>query len=598
MPTPDPLLDPDRLAAVAELNLSNAPQQPVFEHLNQLAHELLGVPVSVVSLVTDSRQVNLSQFGVIDDHVSHHEVPLSHSLCQHVARSGEALVIEDAIGHELVGHSLPVLDYDVAAYAGVPLKLDSGEVVGAMCAVDYAPRRWTPSQLMILRRLTAVASELLNQRRRLEAGALRDAVTGLPRTALFTEHVTALLAAVEPHERVVMVGIDLDGFRTVNDDLGQAGGDAVLADIGLRLEQTIHRGRRPGHVSRLSGDTFLAATVIGRSEPATRVQDDLLAAIAASPARYGTREVAVRARGASVVAPPHGTAAALVESARRAVREADPADTNPAEADAKRRRLMIRNRLWTAQSRGEFVLDYQPIYDLTTGSVSGFEALLRWHNADLGDVTPNEFIPLAEQNGSIVPIGQWVLSQALADLAHWRCKSPERDLTVSVNVAPEQLLLTKFSGQVMAALKAAGVPASALILEVTERTLGEDQPILLANLVELRKQGVRISVDDFGTGYSSLSRLATLPLDELKIDRSFIAAMQTDERQHALVATIIAMADTLGLTPVAEGIETPEQHDALTAIGCTLGQGYLIARPAPASHMQALIPADARTSQR
>lgn len=599
VPATDPLLDPRRLAAVAELGLSDSPQLEAFGRLTEVAKDLLGAPVSLVTLVTEGRQVHLGQFGLSEDRSGPLQLPLSHSFCQHVVRTGGAVVIDETASDPIAANNYAVREFGAAAYIGTPLRLAGGEVIGAFCALDLVPRHWTRLQLEHLENLAAIAAALLDEHQRVNERGLRDAVTGLPRLPLFAEQLRSLIAAVEPHEAVALIGVDLRDFASINDALGHAAGDAVLADVGLRLEQHLTRRRLPAHLCRLAGDTFIIATTTSRHEPRTRLQDDLLAVIAAHPAVFEGHEQALSARGATVLATGGATPTELVEAIKSAVRNvaADP-DENQGPA-AKRRRVMIRNRLWSAQSRNEFSLDYQPIYDLASRTVTGFEALLRWTNADLGRVSPDEFIPQAEQNGSIVPIGQWVIQQALTDLAHWRKLTPGRELTMAVNVAPEQLLVPTFVDHVTTSLRATGLHPEHLVIEVTERTLGEDLPALVQSLQRLRTLGAKVSVDDFGTGYSSLSRLATLPLDELKIDRSFVTAMNKSPRAHALVASIVAMAGALGLTAVAEGIETQQQHDALTAIGCPLGQGYLIARPAPADTITKLLPTrrtDAKTA--
>lgn len=233
-----------------------------------------------------------------------------------------------------------------------------------------------------------------------------------------------------------------------------------------------------------------------------------------------------------------------------------------------------------AIAREELTVHYQPLYSLQEGNVVGFEALMRWTAPGLGSVPPDEFIPVAEATGAIVPIGEWVLDQALHALAAWRAASPDRHLTVAVNVAPEQLVDESFSQALAETLTKTKVPAAAVTLEVTERTLVTDTPALLEAMAHLRGLGVRLSVDDFGTGFSSLGRLASFPLDEVKIDRIFICELALDRRQRGLVAGIVAMSLALDLRVVAEGIETQEQREVLVELGCELGQGYFLGRPA------------------
>ncbi len=256
-----------------------------------------------------------------------------------------------------------------------------------------------------------------------------------------------------------------------------------------------------------------------------------------------------------------------------------------------RRRFVLRDALQRALERDEFSLHYQPVYDLRTGRVRAFEALLRWTHPELGLIPPDEFIPLAEATGVIVPIGQWVIDTALASVGHWLHETNRHDLSIAVNVAPEQLLQRDFSDCIAESLAASGLPSTALTLEITERTLVDDEPTARASMNRLKDLGIALSVDDFGTGFSSLGRLSSFPVDELKVDRMFVAEIAVDHRQRALVAGIVAMATALKMRVVAEGIETEEQRSILSDVGCHFGQGYLLARPMIASGVDALLAA-------
>jgi EAL domain-containing protein (putative c-di-GMP-specific phosphodiesterase class I) len=243
-------------------------------------------------------------------------------------------------------------------------------------------------------------------------------------------------------------------------------------------------------------------------------------------------------------------------------------------------RLELRSALSHAVNEGHFLLQYQPIIELRTGEAVGFEALVRWHHPVRGVIAPDQFIEVAEESGLIVPMGRWVLDQALHTVAQWRRMTPAgRGPYVSVNVSVRQFRQSGFVEQVRASLEYVGVPPQALMLEITEMLLMGDDQQIWSDLAVLRELGVRIAIDDFGTGYSSLGYLRERPIDVVKIDKTFIDDMVSDPEQHALVAGIISLAHTLNLTVIAEGIETERHRDTLAELGCPLGQGYLYASP-------------------
>lgn len=273
------------------------------------------------------------------------------------------------------------------------------------------------------------------------------------------------------------------------------------------------------------------------------------------------------------------------EADRQAARELSP------DVSVSDRQAAIAVALPMALARQELSLCFQPVYHLVEQRIVGFEALLRWTSAELGVVTPDEFIPVAEATGEITVIGDWVLLNALSTLATWRQDRPERQLGISVNVAPEQFAAPGFASRVGELLTATNVPPGALTLEITERTLADDAPALCCVMENLRAIGVRLSVDDFGTGFSSLARLSAFPLDELKIDRIFVSGVAEDQRQRALVAGIVAMSNALDLRVVAEGIETLEQNNIVRGLGCHLGQGFLMSRPLQPTALRQLLAA-------
>ncbi len=254
------------------------------------------------------------------------------------------------------------------------------------------------------------------------------------------------------------------------------------------------------------------------------------------------------------------------------------------------RRRDLQAALDSAVAESAFTLAYQPIVELSTGAVAGFEALLRWPHAEWGMVLPDQFITLAEETGHIVPLGAWVLQQATTDLARWQQGARDHlPVYVSVNVAARQLRDTGFVGEVRRRLAESGVSPSSLVLELTESGLLRPDQRFRADLDELKEMGVRLAIDDFGTGYSSLSYLRELPIDVLKIDKSFVDGIAVSTKRLALAEVIVRIAKTLGLTVIAEGIESEVQRDMLVSMGCHYGQGYLLAAPMPAAEAEALL---------
>lgn len=586
---PDPLLDPARLAALRELDLLASPPQDGLTRLSRLASSLLGVPISALSLISWDRQVTAGQVGLMDDDSEVMDSPLSHSFCQHVVRAGRPFVVSDAREDPLVMDNLAVRDSNIIAYAGVPIRLEGGECIGAFCACDSSPREWSKADIETLRDLAAIAVDVLELHRIRRDGGMRDALTGLPRRALFTERVKEMLVGGEMTGDVVhVVAVDLMAFRLFNEAWGHDAGDKILTEVARRFRDTTGSG--PGDdVCRLAGDEFLVAA------PGPEAADALIARLeqmlTVPPIQIEGVEQPVTALFVAATSVPGVDAAELIDDALAmlSATKATLTQQGAAASGPAIDRLRLRNAIVGAERRNELSLVYQPLLDLQTGRVHGLEALMRWEHPVLGSVSPVDFIPIAESTGAIVPIGEWALRQACADLALWRELCPGDDMTVAVNVAPEQVRLPSFDAAVGAALEAASLPASALALEITERTILEDRPSERRTIEALQARGVDLHLDDFGTGYSSLGYLTRFPLDVIKIDRVFVARLGLDERATALVSGIIALAHSLGLQTVAEGIEEEAQREALTGMGCDFGQGFLFARPCPGERVPELL---------
>jgi diguanylate cyclase (GGDEF)-like protein/PAS domain S-box-containing protein len=430
--------------------------------------------------------------------------------------------------------------------------------------------------------------------RELKFRAFHDSLTGLPNRMLFQERVVRAMARARHADAVIgVLFIDLDDFKVTNDTMGHSVGDELLVAAGMRLS-ALSTGR--GTAARLGGDEF---ALLVEDAPDGPTVENLAEAVV-----LAFREPFTLAIGSAVVTATVGVATSEdATSAGDLVREADLAlyagksagkrqwrRYQPVLSAGMMRRRDLQAALDSAVADSAFTLAYQPIVELSTGAVAGFEALLRWPHAEWGMVLPDQFITLAEETGHIVPLGAWVLQQATADLAHWRQRARDHPpVYVSVNVAARQLRDTGFVGEVRRRLTESGVSPSSLVLELTESGLLRPDQRFRADLDELKGMGVRLAIDDFGTGYSSLSYLRELPIDVLKIDKSFVDGIAVSTKRLALAEVIVRIAKTLGLTVIAEGIESEVQRDMLVSMGCHYGQGYLLAAPMPAAEAEALL---------
>jgi diguanylate cyclase (GGDEF)-like protein len=406
-----------------------------------------------------------------------------------------------------------------------------------------------------------------------------DPLTGLAnRTGV--QH--AMARAVRGREPIAALVIDLDGVKTVTDAYGHAAGDAMLLAVAGILRASI---RSDDLAARVGADEFaVLLTDIGEPDRAVTVARRILAAAAGHPVVIGADRVTIRLSAGVAVGQGQESAKALLRRADIAMYHAKRAGAgsftvhHPSMTDRRTEEAALAEQLETALARGQFEVVYQPIVELAGGRPVAAEALLRWHHPELGPIPPARFIPVAERSGEIVPIGLWVLEQACRQVAAWRHDG--RDIAVSVNLSPRQLQEPSLVQDVLRVLERTGVPARSLLLEVTESATVDERSGIAA-LRELRSHGIRIAVDDFGTGYSSLQYLTRLPVDVLKIDRSFVAQLDGTPEGAAIVAAVIRLAQVLHLTTVAEGVETGAQAAELLALGSDRGQGYLFSRPVP-----------------
>jgi diguanylate cyclase (GGDEF)-like protein len=448
-----------------------------------------------------------------------------------------------------------------------------------------------PLERELLQTFAEHASLALSEARTFEAmqEAFWDGLTGLPTRQLLVDRLRHLLREADGHEGPSLLLLHLDRFGAVNDILGRAAGDELLQQVTERLLDVVSP---EDTVARFGGAEF-AVLLPG---PAPSAPEQVARRVIASLGRpftvHGTLVHVGVAVGVAHSGEVGGSAEELLSNADVARYRARAAGSGAVVTyDGQMRselleRLELQAHLQTALDRHELVLHYQPIVELESGRSIGVEALLRWTHPDRGAVPPSDFIPIAEVTGAIVPIGRWVLRTACRQIARWRRVDP--DLTMNVNVSPHQLRDPRFPQDVREALEETGVPGSALILEITESALLEDDDHTLASLRTLKEMGVAVALDDFGTGYSALGYLRRFPVDILKIDRSFVSggdARRDDGDQ--LVRTIVELGRAYELDVVAEGIEDEEQRRRLVALGCSHGQGYHFGKPADGDSIDA-----------
>jgi diguanylate cyclase (GGDEF)-like protein len=422
----------------------------------------------------------------------------------------------------------------------------------------------------------------------------RDALTGLPNRDLFEEHLTLALArARRAGTAVAVLHLDIDGFKLVNDSLGRAGGDEVIRSLAARLQEatrTTDLLARPGGdellllVADIEGDPLEVA-----EEAATRISTALRHPFAVSGAEFhleGSVGIALYPRDAS-------TGQELLEHSDAAMYRAKMvarggwAAYSPSEADDPRERLSMSTRLRRALAKSEFVLHYQPIFDVPRRELIGVEALIRWHDPERGMIPPNDFIGLAEATGLIEQLGDWVVGAVCEQQVAWAARGLRPQ--ISFNVSPRQLRRLDFAERVAQHIARTGADPRKLTVELTESATMEDPAESEAILRALHAQGLQLALDDFGSGYSSLSRLREMPVETLKIDRAFMREVPGNREASAIVTAILRLSRALGRVAVAEGVETEEQHQFLADEGCPLAQGFLLARPLPASGVEELL---------
>jgi len=513
------------------------------------------------------------------------------------------VVIED-LPNDPNWRARPLRDHGVVSSATV-LVGTPGTPAGLLGAHTRTRRTFGAQDLDFLSAVAHVlngAMEGMRTEERIRHDALHDALTGLPNRALLLERLSGAVERADGEGRsLALFFLDVDHLKVLNDSLGHHAGDELLRAIGPRLRAVL---RPEDMIARFGGDEFaVLCEGVGDEAHALRVAERLVRAFARPFEVRGEPRFCSTSVGVVVSDPagPRGPDELLSDAdaalyrakergrGRHEVFDVRLRDRTTArlriEADL-RRALEASDQLWVA---------YQPFYALPGGEVAGVEALLRWDHPERGSIPPVEFIPVAEDSGLIVELGDLVMRTACREVARWQAETPAKRLRLTVNVSARQMELTGMPGEVGAVLRDSGFDPALLGLEITEGLLLEDTPATGETLQALRRLGVRLMLDDFGTGFSSLAYLRRHPIDALKIDRAFVADLGEDgEGDAAIVQAIVGMAKALGMSVVPEGVETQGQLDRLTELGCDFAQGFHLSRPLPAAELERLLRASSR----
>jgi diguanylate cyclase (GGDEF)-like protein/PAS domain S-box-containing protein len=508
-------------------------------------------------------------------------------------RDRKAVVINDVESHPLIHFKSAHQARGIRSLVILPLTI-ADEVVGVLGLHAAETGFFDDAEMKLLHELAgdiAYSIDTLDKQGQLDYLAYYDVLTGLANRRLFLERVALYVrnAAAGGHKLAVFL-VDLERFKNINDSLGQAAGDALLRQVAQWL--TLHTGDA-GLLARLGADHFaLVLPEVKQEEGVARLVEKMHAAFLEHPFHLDDAVFRIAAKVGVALFPDDGAEAdALLKNAEAALKNAKAGgekflfytQTMTAAVAGK---LTLENQLRRALDKGEFVLHYQPKINLESGLLTSAEALIRWNDPQTGLVAPGRFIPVLEETGLIYEVGRWALRQALKDYLRWR-RAGLAAVRIAVNVSPLQLRHRAFIAEIQEIVGADPYAADGLELEITESLIMEDVKRSIASLQTIRAMGVTIAIDDFGTGFSSLSQLARLPVDTLKIDRSFVTDMTAGPQGLSLVSTIINLAHSLRLKVVAEGVETTEQSRLLRLLNCDEMQGFLFSKPLPGELFEA-----------
>jgi len=529
--------------------------------------------------------------------------PEGHGLAGTAFRMQQACISNDYLTDQRVSAFHAIVRGDGARSGGAFPLLVRGQPVGVMIYLSAEKDTFTPEFAELLQRLADNVSfalenfdradEKTRADERIEYLASHDSLTNLPNREMFNELLRHAIEAAHRHQRqFALLFIDLDRFKVINDSLGHDAGDILLVEIAGRLRQSL---RASDVVARLGGDEFVVILEeTAERDAVERIAGHLLSVLG-QPSQLSGHECHTTASIGIAMYPSDGNdVQTLTKNADMAMYLAKEDGKNGFRFFTKEiktesiERLTLESALRHALGRNQFALHYQPKMDMATGQIAGVEALLRWTHPDLGVLPPMQFIPLAEETGLIVPIGRWVLKEACAQNMAWQRRGLQ-PISMAVNLSPRQFADEHLLQDIDEALASSGMSPVLLQLEVTESMVMRNVGRAVKVLDSIQSRGIRLAIDDFGTGYSSMSLMKQFPIDTIKIDRSFVSNLPNDAEDQAIAQAIISMGKALGMTIVAEGVETSEQEAFLRSHACDEMQGYLFSKPLPPRQMADLL---------
>jgi EAL domain-containing protein (putative c-di-GMP-specific phosphodiesterase class I)/GGDEF domain-containing protein len=560
-----------RLDALYKLNLLDTPASESFDRITRMACQIFGLPIAAVSLTDRDRQWFKSRVGV-----EHRSIPRDKAPCARVAESTKIVLIPDMLADDCYRDSI-LAGRGIRFYAGAPLVTREGFGLGALCVLGTEPRTASAAEMAALNDLAQIVMAQIELQ---HAHGRVDSLSGLPNRTQFLDDLHDL-GRDEPGRDRLAVLLDLARAEQLNTSarvMGSSFVDEMVQEAARALREVLGNDRTAYHV---------AATQFAFLAPADAKADTYVQQLGPTLKRFRRASNARFVLSATMGVAPFVTGRTapkdVLRTAHSAALDARAAKStvsvySSAEDVAHQRRFLLLNDFAEALDHpAQLRLVFQPRVDLATRNCLGAEALLRWTHPVLGEISPGEFIPIVEQTSLARPTTAWVLEAGLKQLGEWRAAG--KALQLSINVSAVNLDEKDFAERVQLYLLKHRVPASMLELEVTESAVMDNSGQAASQLVALESAGIRLAIDDFGTGYSSLSYLQRLPAQVLKIDQSFTRELTGGEREQTLVRSMISLSHDLGYRVVAEGIETAEQAEMLTAMGCDEGQGYLFARP-------------------
>jgi diguanylate cyclase (GGDEF)-like protein len=509
------------------------------------------------------------------------------SILEQVLKTSAAFVGSDTLTGSLTGA------FKFRCIVALPLQLET-TAIGVLVLTGMDPGALSDEELQMLREVAAnlsFALQYLQKDTTVHFLSYFDAHTGLAKRSLFCERIERLLQRTDGHKCCAVAVVDIEQLSVINDSFGRHTGDLLLYHVADRLRRHFPNTE---WLAQFGGGTFaIALESSDDATPMTRLQGTL-AAVFGVPFEMQANSIPVTVKSGLALYPDDGKdAASLVQKAEAALRDARTSGQRHQHYRSRQHsevvaRLALEHKLREAITQQQFELHYQPIVNAVTGRIETVEGLIRWRNPESGLTSPAAFLPLLESTGLIVEVGEWVIERAAADCQQWR-QLGLPPVRIAVNISPLQLQLPDFSQRLLRHVQPWASPTCGLDIEITEGMLLEDRESQIAKLAYLRAQGVRIAIDDFGTGYSSLSRMSELPVDTLKVDRSFVARLPHDPSGQTLVRTVINLAHAFGLSVVSEGVETLEQSAMLRDVGCDSLQGFLFSAALRPDAMIALL---------